>query len=87
LALPIRTASAGTVMVRTINVSTSRPIPMTKPACTMDVMLLNNIANIGAAKMIPAEVMTPPVDPTVRMTPDRIPSGDSSRIREINSML
>ena len=60
---------------------------MTKPDWTIELMLLNSIANIGAAKIIPAEVITPPVDRTVRITPDRIPCGDSSRIREINNML
>ena len=43
--------------------------------------------NIEAAKIRPAEVITPPVEPTVRMTPTRTPCGDSSRMREMSSML
>ncbi len=37
--------------------------------------------------MTPAAVITPPVEPTVRMTPDRMPYGDSSRSREMSSKL
>lgn len=62
-------------------------MPMMKPACVMVLTLPNSMPNIDAAKMSPAEVMTPPVVATVRITPDRIPFGDSSRIREISSML
>ncbi|COW35246.1 Uncharacterised protein [Mycobacterium tuberculosis] len=50
-------------------------------------MLAPTRPNIDAAKMRPAEVITPPVEPTVRMTPMRIPCGDSSRMREMSSML
>jgi hypothetical protein len=53
---------------------------------TIEPMRLNSIANMGTAKIIPAEAITP-VERIVRMTPDRIPSGGSSRIREINNML
>lgn len=53
LAVPIIAASAGTVIVRTTNVSISNPIPMTKPVCTMMEMLPNNSPNIEAAKMSP----------------------------------
>jgi hypothetical protein len=43
---------------------------------------------MDAAKMSPADVMTPPIDPTVRMTPDRMPRPTaSSRIREVSSRL
>lgn len=52
-------ARAGTVTVRTTNVSISRPVPMMNPVCTMIEMLPNNSPNIEAAKMIPAEVITP----------------------------
>src|SRR5271166_4202914 len=84
---PTSTAMAGTVMVRTRKVSSKSPIPMTKPAWTMVVMLANSRPNIVAAKIRPAEVITPPVEPTVRLTPERMPRGDSSRIREMSSML
>lgn len=87
LALPTRTASAGTVTVRTRNVSSSNPTPMMKPTWTMPMMLPNVRPNMLAAKMMPAEVITPPVAPTVRMTAVRIPRDASSRIREINSKL
>ena len=50
-------------------------------------MLENSSPNIEAAKMRPAAVMTPPVERTVRMTPERTPNGDSSRNREASSML
>ena len=40
-----------------------------------------------AAKMTPADVITPPVEQTVRITPDLMPCGDSSRIREMSSKL
>jgi hypothetical protein len=43
--------------------------------------------NMEAAKMIPAEVITPPVAPTVRITAVRIPRDASSRMRDINSRL
>ncbi len=78
---------AGTVTVRTRKVSNRIPAPTTKPAWTMVVMLANSRPNIEAAKMTPAAVITPPVEPTVRMTPDRMPCGDSSRIRDMSSML
>jgi hypothetical protein len=65
--------------------SVANPTATSSP-CTIEPMLLNSIANMGAAKIIPAEVITP-VERIVRMTSDRIPSGDSSRIREINNML
>ena len=86
-ARPISTAAAGTVMVRTRNVSSRRPTPTTKLAWTTLPMLANNRPNIDAAKIRPAAVITPPVEATVRMTPKRIPCGDSSRIREISSIL
>ncbi|MDT5328036.1 MAG: hypothetical protein QOF25_5188, partial [Mycobacterium sp.] len=41
---------AGTVMVRTTNVSSSRPTPMMKPTCTTLLMLLAVKPNIDAAK-------------------------------------
>ncbi|MDT5084126.1 MAG: hypothetical protein QOJ61_1169, partial [Mycobacterium sp.] len=70
---------AGTVMVRTKKVSSRSPVPIMKPACTRVLMLANNIPNIEAAKMTPAAVITPPVEATVRITPERTPYGDSSR--------
>ena len=54
---------AGTVIVRTRNVSSRIPMPSTKPACTITLTLANNRPNIEAAKMRPAAVITPPVDP------------------------
>ena len=51
------------------------------------VMLANIRPSIEAAKMSPADVMTPPVDATVRITPIRMPWGDSSRIREMSNKL
>jgi hypothetical protein len=86
-ARPIIAARAGTVMLRTTNVSISRPTPMMNPVCTMVERLPNNRPNIEAAKIMPAEVMTPPVERTARMMPVRIPEPDSSRIRVINSRL
>jgi len=50
-------------------------------------MLPNVRPNIEAAKMMPAEVITPPVAPTVRITAVRIPFDASSRMRDINSRL
>jgi hypothetical protein len=50
-------------------------------------MLPNVRPNMEAAKMMPAEVITPPVAPTVRITDERIPRDASSRMREINSRL
>src|ERR1700686_5597677 len=52
---PIIAAMAGTVMVRTTNVSISRPTPMMNPVCTMVERLPNNRPNIEAAKIMPAE--------------------------------
>ena len=49
-ARPISTAAAGTVMVRTRNVSSRRPMPTTKLPCTTLPMLANNRPNIDAAK-------------------------------------
>jgi hypothetical protein len=86
-ALPMMTASAGTVTVRTRKVSSSKPTPMMKPTCTIPAMLPKVRPNIDAAKMMPAEVITPPVAPTVRITAVRIPRDASSRMREINSRL
>ena len=60
---------------------------MMKPACTKVLMLANNIPNIEAAKMTPAAVITPPVELTVRMIPERKPRGASSRSLEISSRL
>ena len=85
--LPTSTAIAGTVMVRTRKVSSSSPVPMMKPHCTRVLMLANSMPNIEAAKMTPAAVITPPVELTVWMTPERMPCGDSSRSREISSRL
>ncbi|SKW35336.1 Uncharacterised protein [Mycobacteroides abscessus subsp. massiliense] len=62
-------------------------MPMMKPASTIDCRFPISRPNIDAAKMTPAEVITPPVDLTVLMTPERIPSGDSSRMREMNNRL
>src|ERR1700752_27820 len=84
---PISAARAGTVMVRTTKGSMSRPTPMMNPVCTMVERLPNNRPNIEAAKMMPAEVMTPPVERMARMMPVRIPEPDSSRIRVINNRL
>src|SRR3981189_2975106 len=47
-ARPIIAARAGTVMVRTTNVSISRPTPMMNPVCTMVERLPNNRPNIEA---------------------------------------
>ena len=60
---------------------------MMKPTCTIPLILLKSNPNIDAAKIIPADVITPPVDPTVRTTAERIPCGASSRIREMSSKL
>ena len=86
-AWPTRAATAGTVMVRTRNVSSRIPAPMMKPIWTIVLMLANVRPNIEAAKIKPADVMTAPVEPTVRMTPERTPCGDSSRIREMSNKL
>ena len=80
-------ARAGTVMVRTTKVSIRSPTPMMKPVCTMVDRLPNNMPNIEPAKMIPAEVMTPPVERTARMMPERMPLWDSSRMRVISNRL
>lgn len=87
LARPTSAAIAGTVMVRTTNVSISNPTPMMKPVCTIVDTLPNSRPNMDAAKMIPAEVMTPPVERTARMMPVRMPEPDSSRIRVISNRL
>jgi hypothetical protein len=87
LARPTKTARAGTVTVRTRKVSSSNPTPMMNPTCTMPAMLPKVRPNMDAAKMIPADVITPPVAPTVRITAVRIPRDASSRIREISSRL
>ncbi len=78
---------AGTVSVRTTNVSSSSPHPMTNPAWT--IMSNDPIIspNMLAAKIRPAEVMTEPVRVTVRRTPTRMLTEDSSRRREMTSML
>jgi len=86
-ALPTRTANAGTVTVRTRKVSSSKPTPMMKPTWTIPMMLPNVRPNMLAAKMMPADVITPPVAPTVRITAVRIPREASSRMRDINSRL
>ena len=80
-ARPTNAAIAGTVMVRTTKVSMSKPAPMMNPVCTIVEMLPNNKPNMEAAKMMPAEVMTPPVERTARTMPVRIPAPDSSRMR------
>ena len=69
-ARPMSAASAGTVTVRTTKVSINRPAPMMKPICTIVETLPNSRPNIEAAKMIPAEVITPPVEWTARMIPE-----------------
>jgi hypothetical protein len=84
---PINVVRAGTVTVRTTNVSIKMPMPMMNPVCTMVERLPNNRPDIDAAKINPAEVMTPPVERTARMTPERTPLRDSSRIRVIKSRL
>jgi hypothetical protein len=73
--------------VRTKKVSSNSPTPMMNPTCTIPAMLPKVKPNMDAAKMIPAEVITPPVAPTVRITAVRIPRDASSRIREINNRL
>lgn len=78
---------AGTVTVRTTNVSSNRPQPMTKPIWTMISMLPTIRPNMLAAKINPADVMTEPVLATVRITPTRMLLADSSRSREMSSML
>lgn len=78
---------AGTVRVRTRNVSSRSPQPMTRPTWIMIAMDPNISPNMLAAKMIPAEVMTEPVRATVRSTPTRMLCLDSSRNRETSSML
>lgn len=74
-------------MVRTKKVSSKIPTPITKPPWTTVLMLENNRPHIEAAKISPAAVITPPVEPSVRMMPYRMLCGDSSRIRETSSML
>ena len=49
---------AGTVRVRTRNVSSRSPQPMMRPTWIMIAMEPNISPNMLAAKMIPAEVMT-----------------------------
>lgn len=49
---------------------------MTKPACTMVATLPKTMLSMEAANMTPADLMTPPVEPTVLMTPEGNPSGD-----------
>ena len=73
--------------MRTKKVSSNSPTPMMNPTCTIPAMLPKVKPNMDAAKMIPAEVITPPVAPTVRITAVRIPRDASSRIREINNRL
>ena len=86
-AFPTNAAMAGTVTVRTTKVSIKRPMPTMNPICVMVERLPNSRPNIEAAKIMPAEVMTPPVERTARMMPERMPEPDSSRIRVINSRL
>src|SRR4029079_8865067 len=86
-ARPISAASAGTVMVRTTNVSINRPAPMMKPICSIVETLPNIRPNIEAAKMMPAEVITPPVECRAQMSAERMPLRDSSRMRVINNRL
>lgn len=86
-AFPTSAAMAGTVTVRTTKVSIKRPMPMMNPVCVIVERLPNNMPKIEAAKIKPAEVMTPPVGRTARMMPERMPERDSSRIRVINSRL
>jgi hypothetical protein len=75
------------VTVRTTKVSIKMPMPMMNPVCTIVERLPNNRPDIEAAKMMPAEVMTPPVERTARMMPERTPVRDSSRIRVTSSRL
>ena len=77
-ARPTSEAKAGTVMVRTTKVSIRRPIPMMKPVCAIVDRVPNSRPNIEPAKMIPAEVITPPVERMARMMPERMPLWDSS---------
>ena len=56
-------------MVRTRNVSSRIPMPITKPPCTTVPMLENSRPAIEAAKIRPAAVITPPVELRVRMMP------------------
>ena len=63
------------------------PAAMMKPIWASVVMLENCRPTIEAAKIRPAAVMTPPVWLTVRITPDLMPCGDSSLIRDISSRL
>ncbi|CFR81079.1 Uncharacterised protein [Mycobacterium tuberculosis] len=78
---------AGTVMVRTTNVSIRIPTPMMKPPWTTVPMLENSRPDIEAANIRPAAVITPPVQRTVRITLERTPNADSSRNRDASSML
>ena len=78
---------AGTVTVRTRKVSSSSPVPRTKASCTTLLRLANTRPYIEAAMISPAAVITPPVEPTVRITPERRPAADSSRSLEMSSML
>ena len=71
--LPDHCRMAGTVTVRTTKVSINRPMPMMNPVCAMVDRLPNTRPNIEAAKIMPAEVMTPPVERTARMMPERMP--------------
>lgn len=69
LVSPNSVAMAGTVTVRTTNVSSSQPATNNEPAWI--IMPTGPIIkpNMLAATMIPAEVMTDPVLATVRRTP------------------
>lgn len=60
---------------------------MMNPAWIMIAMEPTIRPNMLAAKMSPAEVMTEPVFATVRRTPTRMLWVDSSRSREMSSML
>ena len=83
-AFPTNAAMAGTVTVRTTKVSIKRPMPTMNLICVMVERLPNSRPNIEAAKMTPTEVMTPLVERTAGMMPERMPERDSSRIRVIN---
>ncbi len=60
---------------------------MTKPVCTSESTLPAIRANMLAAKITPAAVMTPPVAAAARAIPARLPSGASSCIRLVRSRL
>jgi len=61
---------------------------MMNPTWTIPAMLPKVRPNMDAAKMIPAEVITPPVAPSPISAPRRVPTrAASSRTRVIKKML